>query len=345
MVLMLNEIMEQPEVLTRCLESNAGVIKGIVDAIGSREITAIVIAARGTSDHAGVYAKYLMESVIGLPVALAAPSVFTIYKKKMDFSKCLVLGVSQSGKAEDVLEVIKGANRCGAVTVSITNDLESPLASEAQHHLYCSAGIEKSVAATKTFTSEMYLLAQLVAEWSGDVKLKSELASIPSNITEILKNKQSIFDKVERYRFINECFVLSRGINYSIAMETALKIQETSYVRARAYATSDFQHGPFAMIQRDMPVMIFAPNGPSLADAAVMIDKLKASEADVFVVSNNEEILMKGDSSFQIPQTSNDMISPFYNIVVAQLFACKLSLTKGLNPDAPRGLNKVTITR
>jgi glucosamine--fructose-6-phosphate aminotransferase (isomerizing) len=344
MVLMLNEIQEQPEVLKRCFDYNKEMIKNVVKTLKGQNIYSVVIVARGTSDHAGIYGKYILECEVGIPVSLAAPSVTTIYKKKINFSNTLVIGLSQSGEAEDVLEVLKSANNSGAVTVSITNYPESPLAKEAKYHLFCNAGIEKSVAATKTCITEMYLLAQLVAEWSGDEEFKKELLAIPANLITLIDKKEDITRKVERYRLMTECFVLARGINYPIAMEAALKIQETSYVRARAYASSDFHHGPFAMIEKDMPVIVYAPNGPSLKDTTEMIEKLKPTQAEIIVVSNNREVLELGDCSFEIPDTSNDMISPFYNVVFAQLFACNLSLLKGLNPDAPRGLHKVTIT-
>lgn len=345
MVLMWKEIQEQPEVLERSFKSNQNMIKEIVKELKEHNINSVLVAARGTSDHAGIYGKYIIESEIGLPVSLAAPSIFTVYNKKMKLSNCLVIGLSQSGKAEDVLEVLKNANECGAITISITNNPTSPLAIEAKFHLFCDAGIEKSVAATKTCTTEMYLLAQLIAEWSGNEEIKKELSAIPKSITEMFTENENIKNKVERYRLMQECFVLARGINYPIAMEAALKIQETSYVRAKAYATSDFHHGPFAMIQKDMPVIVFAPDGPSLKDVADMIEKLKTSDAEIIIVSNNKEVLEMGNSSFEIPQTNNDIISPFYNVVFAQMFACHLSILKGLNPDEPRGLNKVTITK
>ena len=342
---MLEEIMEQPSALKRCFYANKETIGAISNILKSRNIENVVIAARGTSDHAGIYGKYIIECELGIPVSLAAPSIYTVYGKSLKLNNSLVIGVSQSGKAADVLEVIKNANACGAVTVSITNDSASPLALEANFHLYCNAGLEKSVAATKTCTTQMYLLAQLVAEWSRNQDIKDELLIMPDKLNEIFDRKDEIALKVERYRFMNECFVLARGINYPIAMEAALKIQETSYVRAKAYATSDFHHGPFAMIQKDMPVIVIAPEGPTLKDVEEMIFKLKASDAEVVVISNNKNMLEIGDCSFLIPETMNDIISPFYVVVTAQLFACNLSLTKGLNPDAPRGLNKVTITK
>lgn len=345
MVQMWEEILEQPLVLEKCKIFNEKIITSIVQTLNTRSIDSVVIAARGTSDHAGVYAKYVIEYELGIPVALAAPSIFTIYQKDLKFKNCLVIGISQSGKAADVLEVIKSANRSGAITVSISNDQESPLALEAKFHLFCNAGLEKSVAATKTFITEIYLIAQLVAQWSGNNEMKKELSLVPGNIIKIFETSEHITAKAERYRYINECFVLTRGINYPIALESALKIQETAYVRARAYATSDFYHGPYAMIEKDMLVIVYAPDGPALNDITAMIKRLKENEVELIIVSNNKELLEMGNSSFEIPQTSNDIISPFYNVVIAQMFACQLTLTKGLNPDAPRGLKKVTITK
>ena len=321
------------------------IIGDVVRCLAGRRTDSVVIAARGTSDHAGVYGKYIMEYALGIPVALAAPSIYTVYRKELKLGNSLVIGISQSGRALDVLEVIKSAKANGAVTVCITNDDKSPLANEAAFHLYCSAGPEKSVAATKTFTSEMYLVALLVAELSKDAVMKKDLYCISENIGRIFESSVHIANRAERYRYINDCFVLTRGINYAIALETALKIQETTYIRAEAYATSDFYHGPFATVEKDAPVIVFAPEGPALNDVVEMIKRLIESKAELIVVSNNSGVLGMGNTAFEIPETSNDIISPFYNVVVAQMFACQLALTKGLNPDAPRGLKKVTITK
>ncbi len=345
MVMMWDEITEQPERLLKCYDSNKEIIKTIVDEINGKSIDSVFIAARGTSDHAGMYAKYLIEYELGLPVALADPSVTTIYQRNMKLKNSLVIGISQSGAALDVLEVLKDAERSGAITVSITNDEASPLAKGAKYHLFCNAGPEKSVAATKTCSTEMFAFANLIFEWSGNEEMKKEMLKLPENITKLFEQKDYIISRAERYRFMDHCFILARGMNYPIAIEAALKFQETSYVRAQAYATSDFQHGPFAMIQKDTPVFVFAPDGPSQKDTIEMIGKLKKAEADIIVFSNNKEVLAMGNVAYEIPQTSNDMISPFYNLIMAQLFACRLSLGKGLNPDSPRSLSKVTITR
>ncbi|MGE5583238.1 MAG: SIS domain-containing protein [Bacillota bacterium] len=337
------EILEQPEVLQKCLQNTNG-IKEVVKTIKSQNIQMVYIAARGTSDHAAVYAKYLIEYLVGIPVALAAASIFTIYGKSLNFKNSLVIGISQSGKAADVLEVIKSANRHDAVTVSITNAPDSPLAQEAKYHLYCNAGLEVSVAATKTFTSQLFILAQLITEWAEQKDLQAELAEVPEKIAQTLELSGVIKDKAERYFLMNECFVLARGINYAVALEAALKIQETNYIRAKAFATSDFQHGPIAMIDRNIPAMVFAPKGPALKDVQEVMNTLKNNQVELIVISNKQELLAEGSSGFAIPETENDLISPFYNVVVAQMFACQLALVKKLDPDHPRGLHKVTIT-
>ena len=343
---MLKEIKQQPEVLARCIEKGAGTVKKIVRAIGEKDIQSVFIAARGTSDHAGVYGKYIIEHQLGLPVALAAPSILTIYKRPLKLKHSLVVGISQSGKAEDVLEVIKSAGQQGALTVAITNDCTSPLAQAADFHLFADAGLEKSVAATKTFTAQMMLLAILTAEWSQNEAFYSELKQVPEKLMEVLALEKEIEEKVQRYRYMEDCFVLARGINYPAALESSLKIQETTYVRAKGYAISDFHHGPFAMVEQNTPVIVFAPKGPSLADAKEIAQKLSGVDAEIVLVTNaGDEFGGTGTMVFDIPDTENDLISPFYNVVWAQLFACKLSLSKGINPDAPRGLKKVTITR
>lgn len=345
MPLMWDEILEQPEVLENCLSYNRPMLNQTVAAIKSCPVSSVVIAARGTSDHAAVYAKYMIEILTGIPVVLAAPSVFTLYHHALSMENSLVIGISQSGEAEDVIEVLKAANKQGAPTISITNNLESPMAEEAAYHLYCASGPEHSVAATKTFTAQIYLIAQLIAHLTCDDALINELKQVPDLVREVLKISETIKQKVERYRFMNECFVLARGVNYAIALESALKIQETTYVRAKAYSTSDFHHGPFAMIEKNMPVIVFAPEGPSLVDITEMIGKIKNAGAELIIVSNNNDVLKGGDCSFEIPEINNDFITPFLNVTVSQMFAYSLALSKGLNPDAPRGLKKITITR
>ena len=344
MTKMWQEILEQPKAVESCIAYNKAIVKDLLKAIALKHVRTVIIAARGTSDHVAIYAKYAIETLKGIPVSLAAPSVVTVYDCVLDMKDCLVIGISQSGKAEDVRLFLDSAKQQGAITVSLTNDLTSPLAKEASFHLYCAAGEEKSVAATKTFTTQMASILYFVSEWANHDEMKKELSHLSKGIADTIQLNENIADFVDRYRFMNECFVLARGINYAASMETALKIQETCYVRAKAYATSDFYHGPFAMVDQDMPVIMFLPEGQAYSNTFDMANKILSVGADLLVVSNVDDALALGHVGLRIAETSSDYISPFFNVAVAQMFACALSLSKGLNPDAPRSLNKVTIT-
>jgi glucosamine--fructose-6-phosphate aminotransferase (isomerizing) len=345
MTQMWQEIMQQPKVVENCLSLNQKTLDAITARLKEKAVSNVIIAARGTSDHAGIYGKYIIEIKKGIPVSLAAPSVFTIYEKNVKMADSLVIAISQSGRAADALEVIRSARKQGAPTVAITNFEDSPLAMESEFHLFCGAGEEKSVAATKTFMAQIYLLAQLVAAWSGDESFKKDLAEVPSLLIKTLESAEQVKNIVNSYRFMNECFVLARGTNYAIALEASLKVQETCYVRARGYAISDFHHGPFAMVGEHMPVIVFAPKGESMKDSREMLEKLRKAGADILVISNDSETLAMGDRSISIADNVNDFITPFINAMIAQIFACNLSVTRGLNPDTPRGLSKVTYTR
>lgn len=346
MTLMQKEIFEEPKALKACYDYNEAELKRLAEKLRNSDICNVYVAARGTSDHAGIYGKYLIESMVGVPVGLAAASTITLYGGKINFKNNLVIGISQSGAAADVLEVIKMAKASGAVTLTITNTLGSPLAEAADFHLYCNAGLESSVAATKTFTTQLYLMAQLAAVWADDKKLSEDLQAVPANLEKFFEKNDEIAELVKRYRFMTENFYLSRGICWPLALEAALKIQETNYVRARAYPISDFHHGPFAMIEEGTPVVMFVPNGPAAEDSKAMIEKLKNVGADILMVSDSDELLAEGTVSFKIPSANgSDAISAFYYAAFAQLFACNLTAVKGRNPDAPRGLNKVTITK
>ena len=344
--IMKKEIFEEPVVMSRCLKTNEATLDKLAGVLKTSNIVNVVVAARGTSDHAGIYGKYIIESMIGIPVGLAACSTSTLYGSKLNYKNMLVIGISQSGAAADVLEVINNAKETGAITLTITNNLESPLASAADYHLYCDAGLEESVAATKTFSTQLYLIAELVARWAGRSDLLKKLEIVPKGVAQILLQDASIAQIATRYRFMEEAFILSRGINYPLALEATLKIQETNYVRAKAYPISDFHHGPFAMVSEGMPVFMYMSDGPVKKDSKVMIEKLQSVGADLFMVSDDDDLLAQGDLGFKIPDAEKeDMIASFYFATFAQLFAANLAEVKGRNPDAPRGLKKITVTK
>ena len=346
MTLMQKEIFEQPRALEECINFNRETLESLVKTLKEKNVSNVVVAARGTSDHAGIYGKYLIESLVGVPVGLSACSVVTLYGGKIDYKNMLVIGISQSGAAADVLAVLNQAKACGAVTVSVTNTLGSALADSADYHLYCDAGLESSVAATKTFGTQLYLMAHLACMWAGRQDLLEELKGVPALVQKVLDKNDEIARIAVRYRFMDECFILSRGINYPLALEATLKIQETNYVRAKAYPISDFHHGPFAMVSEGMPVFLYMSDGPAKADSMEMVKKLQGVGADLFVVSDDADLIKEGALGFQIPDCKgSDMLAAFAFAAFAQLFACNLTSVKGRNPDAPRGLKKITVTK
>lgn len=345
MTLMMKEIGDQPDVLRKLLSHHFDRIKSLCATIKEKDIKFMYIAARGTSDHAAVYAKYVMETYAGIPVAFAAPSVITVYGGKPNLSDALVIGISQSGKAEDVIEVIRHANSLGAMTISITNYDESPLAMESDYHFSCLAGEEKSVAATKTFTAQMMIMAMIASELSEENGFIKGLFKIPDKLDEIIKTEGVIKKTAFDLKDIQECFVLSRGMNYAIALEGALKIQETCYVRAKAYAMSDFYHGPLALLDSNIPVFIIAPKGKMSKDTLEIMKIMKEHDIKTVAVTNDPEIAESATVVISIPDNTEEYASPFLSAAAMQVFACKLSLAKGLNPDNPRNIKKVTITR
>ena len=344
MTKMWEEILEQPEILNNCLKNNDTINK-LVEKISESNIRFVVISARGTSDHAAIYAKYLIEYKLDLPVCLTAPSIITSYGSSIDYKDCLVIAISQSGQAADALAVIRQGNKCDTITVGITNNEDSPIAKESDFHIYTNAGVEKSVAATKTFSSQLMSIAHLVSVWKNDTEMMEEILSIPDSIKDIFLLEDQISYLARDLSKLENCFVLARGLNYPIALEAALKIQETCYVEAESFAISDFYHGPLAMVDNKTTAFLFAPTGPTFEDSKKLFEKLTGLDAKIILITNDKELSKKCKNSFMIPETKNDIISPFYNAVFAQMFACKLSLAKGLDPDKPRSLRKVTITK
>jgi len=338
------EILEQPKVLVDCREYNREIIIELAKKLRKSDFQNVIIAARGTSDHAAIYAKYCIEILTGIPVSLAAPSVVSIYKRNMDYSKSLVIGISQSGEAQDVNDILTHAREQNACTIAITNFENSPLAKTAEHHLFLNAGVEKSVAATKTFLTQLFLIIELVAYWVEDAELLEALQRLPEVLNKQINESGEIEKATERYKFIDKCVVLARGVLYPIALEAALKIMETSNFFARAFAISDFYHGPLALIEKNLPVLILSSNDATKKDAIDVANRLQQMEADILVSTSSDEITGYANEIIRIPKV-HPLIEPLHHVVSMQLFAYYLALQKGLNPDVPRNLKKVTITR
>jgi glucosamine--fructose-6-phosphate aminotransferase (isomerizing) len=339
------EIHEQPDWIERALESEREGAGSLAAAIRENDIRFVVIAARGTSDNAANYAKYLFEIMAGIPVSLAAPSVYTLYDAKLRLGNTLVMGISQSGQGTDVVQVLSSARSVGAMTACITNDASSPITNVSDHVLLCNAGPERSVAATKTYTTALAVVGLLVGILTDRRDFLTSLNHVSARTRETLAMDSEIAKSVERYRYMEECAVLARGVNQATALEAALKMTETSYVAAKPYSGADFQHGPVALVDSGFPCVIYAPPGrayPSMLELAL---KIKERHGEMLVVSSEPDILELATIGLNVPMQVDELLSPIPYIIPGQLFAYYLAKTRGEDPDKPRGLSKVTRTR
>lgn len=340
---MLREIREQPEALERLIREELDRVRDLAAAARARQISMLFLAARGTSDHAAVYAKYLTEILVGIPAALAAPSVFTLYGANVKLNHTLTLGISQSGKAADAIEVLKRAREQGVLTGSITNNPDSPMAAAVEHPLYCHAGVEQSLPATKTYTTSLALVYALVAYLAGRGELLDDLRRTPEWVSQALALEDRIAEHAERYRYMEECVILARGINQCSALESALKLSETSYLRAHPFSGADFLHGPIAVVDEGYPCLLFAPSGAGFHMMEEVADEVRKRGGELLVLSDDEGLLAQAQTALPMPKVP-EFLSPLVGIVSAQLFAYHLARVKGRNPDSPRGLKKVTHT-
>ncbi|HKZ79752.1 MAG TPA: SIS domain-containing protein [Pyrinomonadaceae bacterium] len=340
---MLQEIAEQPDALARTIEQERGNISRLGKLLTKRDIDLIVLVARGSSDNAALFGRYLLEITTGIPVSLSAPSVHTLYRAKLRLEHALVVGVSQSGEGEDINQVLENARACGACTVGITNEPKSSMTHIVDEILLMHGGQERSVAATKTFTGQMMLFYMLAAELSGPSSRQS-FEAIPEFASRALEQKPAILELVQRYVFMENCVVVGRGLAYAIAYELALKLMETCYVVAERFSSADFLHGPLAMVERHFPVLLFAPPGVMLPGVMDLIERLAELHADTLAITSDLRAASACSRAIIMPREIDEFLAPIPYIIPGQLFAALLSEAKGLNPDAPRSLSKVTRT-
>jgi len=338
------EIREQPEALGRLLRDGRARVEEIAARIRERAPRYVVIAARGSSDNAARYAQYLFGAHNRLPVCLATPSLFTAYAAGPSLADALVIGVSQSGRSPDIVAVLEAGRRDGSLTVAITNEPGSPLAAVSEAVLPLLAGPERAVAATKTYTASLGALAMLSAALEGDASRWAELDRVPALARAAIEMNAALGEKVARYRYADHFVVVGRGFNYSTAFEVALKMKETSYLVAEPYSPADLLHGPVAMIDRGFPALVVAASGRVLADLASLMGTLDERHAEVVAISDEPSVLARARVALPLPPGVPEWLSPLVAIVPGQLFAVALARTRGLDPDSPRGLTKVTET-
>lgn len=334
------EIAQQPATLQRLLDDGLPAIRRVAEAIGRRRPKFVLLAARGTSDHAALYAKYLIEIGLGLPAGLASLSTLTAYRARPDYAEVLWICVSQSGGSPDLVESTAAARAAGALTVAVTNAAESPLAEVSDLHVDVLAGPELAVAATKSYTSELLALHLLVDAWGGGDG--SAARPLPACAQAVLEAGVAI-EVAPRYRFVERLVVTARGYAYATARETALKMMETSYLSAHAFSGADLMHGPLAMVDEDRPVIAVVAPGEGGRALGPVLERLHDRRADVLVVGD-EAAAPWAAATVPLPAT-DERIAPVLQILPLQQLAHAMAVARGYDPDAPRGLKKVTETR
>lgn len=340
---MLQEIAEQPAALKKTIAEERSKVQQLGRSLRARDIDLIVLVARGSSDNAALFGRYLLEITTGIPVSLSAPSVHTLYHAKLNLKRALVIGVSQSGEGEDINRVLENARRSDAFTIGITNEPASSMVKLVDETLLMHGGKERSVAATKTFTGQMmlfYLLAAALAKNGVAI----DYARVPEFAARALEQRPAIVELVQRYVFMENCVVVGRGLAYANAYEFALKLMETCYVVAERFSSADFLHGPVAMIERHFPVILFAPPGVMLEGTKDLIARLRELRADTLAITGDLDTAAMCSRSITMPREIDEFLAPIPYIIPAQLFAALLAEAKGLDPDAPRSLSKVTRT-
>ena len=254
------------------------------------------------------------------------------------------MGISQSGQSPDIIAVLEEAQKQGALTVAITNDIHSPLAGRAAYTVDMNAGPEKSVAATKTYTASLMAIAMLSTALAGSAQKWEELSAIPDLVSQSMGLDAAAIEAASRWRFADRCVVIGRGYNYATAFELALKLKELTYIIAEPYSPADLLHGPFAIVERDFPVLVIAPKGAMLPNINQLLKGLHQAGADSLIISDDGATLSMGDARLSLPGSAPEWLTPITAIIAGQLFALRLTAIKKLNIDQPRGLHKVTRT-
>lgn len=340
------EIAEQPEALQRLLDDGLPAVREVADAVRRRAPRFALLAARGTSDHAALYAKYALEVRLGLACGLVSPSTLTAYGARPDLSDVLWIAVSQSGGSPDLVESTEVARQRGALTVAVTNASGSPLAQAAELGIDVLAGDERAVAATKSYTSQLLALHLLVdAARGGD---GGAARAVPELAQGVLARPDAA-QQATRYRFVERIVTTARGFAYPTAREAALKLMETSYLSAHAFSGADLLHGPLAMIDEDRPVIAVVPDGQGATAMEPVLERLHERGADVLLVGD-ERVLARwagrrSTVDLPLPAGLAEDVAPIVQIMPLQQMAHAMAVARGYDPDAPRGLAKVTRTR
>ncbi len=343
-----DEILEQPAAARRQLAASPDALDALATRLREEPVQSVVVAARGTSDHAAIYAQYLLGVRNRLVVGLATPSVVSLYGAEPRVGRALAIGISQSGASPDIVGVIEAAARQVAPTLAITNDPASPLARAADHVLELAAGPELAIAATKTYTTSLLAIARLSLALDPDPPASAALAAVPDAMAAALGVESDVArlaaELAAASGSLDRCVVVGRGFEYATAREWALKLKELGQVFADPYSAADFRHGPIALVQPGIPALVLAPEGRAAEGQDELLRDLRDRGVDTVVVSDVAATRALGRWSVPMPAGVPEWLRPVVSIVPAQLFALHVTRARGLDPDEPRYISKVTRT-
>jgi glucosamine--fructose-6-phosphate aminotransferase (isomerizing) len=347
---MRRDIERIPAIVAELLNGDPAPMRELAAAVRRARPAWAMIVARGTSDHAAVYGQYLLEAYAGLPTALASPSVTTVYGAPIGWRRGLLVAISQSGQSPDVVSVTAAARAGGAITVAVTNVPDSPLGAAARHVIPCEAGPELAVPATKTYTAQLAVLARLVASLVPESQLGDALPAVAPALESVLHRSDDWLARsvdggralLERMAAADRALIASRGFNLATALEIALKLKETSGLFAEAYSTADLMHGPLVLANPDVPLLVVRPDGRMGAAIDTALGAARARAVEPWIIGGLE--LTEGARTLRLEDGLPDALTPLVYALPGQLLAERVARARGMDPDAPLGLAKVTET-
>ncbi len=339
------EIHQQPQAIRQSLLINRPILQEIAYEVHRRKITTVVLVGRGSSDHANLVARYLFEIYTPMIVSIGTPSIITAYAGKVDYSNVLMVGVSQSGGAKDVFEMMDACHKQGGLVVSITNVRDSLMTTTGSYAINNECGQETSITAAKSYLTQLTLLTALVAEISRDESLLAEVGRLADTVEDALELEDQVETMIPAFRDVRKVMLFGRGMLSALTMETELKIQETCYLDARAYASSDYRHGPVASTELFIPSIFFIADKQTDYCPLDLLARLKR-EYQIYacVVTNKPELVPEADLTIILPSHCDGIRAVYASAVVSQMFACLLSIARGYDPDNPVGVTKNTVT-
>ena len=331
------EMAEQPSRLRRLLGRQHAIAER-VRAVTPLPLNGITIVARGSSDNAAVYGRYLLEASTRRPISLAAPSLHTLYRVDVDYAGQLVIAVSQSGATPEIVRTLQALQEAGGSGLAITNNPDSPLAHAADATIDLEVGVERAVPATKTVTGQLTAFAMIASALGRVPFTRGELNAVPRWVNEVLDDPRPANAAAQELAGASQLIVVARGYLFAAALETALKIKETCSLMADGYSAADLRHGPIAAVTRGLPVVALCTDGPAHADVASLVEEMRARQAKVLVVGDG------GGADVPLPGEIPEPLAPIVAVVRGQQLAHELAMALGYDPDSPPGLTKVTAT-